>query len=138
MPSGGCSNTEYFLTHIIDPLLAKVFPERRKNYALRLSVHLDNCRVDSSNASKQLVNGNSLVTVPHPPYSPDFALSNCWLVGHIRTSLAGPVFNDADKLAEAIIGLLNQIQRSELQLIFHHWIERVKLVLANNGDYYHE
>jgi hypothetical protein len=48
----GFLNTEYFLIHIMDPLLAKVFPEGRKGHARRLSVHLDNCRVHSSNGSQ--------------------------------------------------------------------------------------
>jgi hypothetical protein len=43
LPSVGCFNTEYFLIHIMDPLLVKVFPEGRKTHALRLSVHPDNC-----------------------------------------------------------------------------------------------
>jgi hypothetical protein len=30
MPPGVCFNTEYFLTHIIDPLLAKVFGREGK------------------------------------------------------------------------------------------------------------
>jgi hypothetical protein len=46
----GLFNIEYFLDHIMDLLLAKVFPERRKSHALRPSVHLDHCRVDSLNA----------------------------------------------------------------------------------------
>jgi hypothetical protein len=35
----GTFNTEYFLTHIRDSLLVKVFPEGRKTQALRLNVH---------------------------------------------------------------------------------------------------
>jgi hypothetical protein len=60
------------------------------------------------------------------------------ILGHIKASLADRVFNDADELLEAIIEFFNEIQSSELQLVFHHWIERVKWVLANNEDYYHE
>jgi hypothetical protein len=52
MPSEVSFNTEYFLTLIMDPLLAKVFPERGESFACRLNVYLDNCRVHSSNACK--------------------------------------------------------------------------------------
>jgi hypothetical protein len=52
-PPGGPLNTEHFLTHIMDPLLAKVFSEGRKNHTLRLIVHLDNFLVHCSNATKQ-------------------------------------------------------------------------------------
>jgi hypothetical protein len=110
----------------MDPLLARVFPVGRKSYAVRLSVHLDNCRVHSSNASQQFFDGNSLVAIPHPPYSPDLTPSDFWFFGSIKTSLAGRVFNDSDEILEAVIGFLNEIQPSELQLVFHHWVERVK------------
>jgi histone-lysine N-methyltransferase SETMAR len=103
MPHGGCFNTEYFLIHIINPLLTKVFQEGRKSHALRLSVHLDNCWVHSSNASNQFFDGTSHVTVPHPPYSPDLASSEFWLFGHIKTSLAARVFNDTEELLEGVI-----------------------------------
>jgi hypothetical protein len=48
------------------------------------------------------------------------------------------VFNDADGLLKAVIEFLNEIQPSDLQFVFCHWTERVKWVLANNGDYHHE
>jgi hypothetical protein len=54
---------------------------------------------------------------------------------HDRT---GRVFNDIDGFCEAIIELLNETQPSELQAVFRHWIERMKWVLANNGDDRHE
>jgi hypothetical protein len=52
--------------------------------------------------------------------------SDFWLFGCIKTSLAGRVFNCADELLEVVIEFLSEIQPSELQFIFHHWIERVK------------
>jgi hypothetical protein len=88
--------------------------------------------------SKQFFDRNSLVTFPHPLYSSDLAPFDFWIFGHIKTSLPGHVFNDADELLEALVEFLNEIQPSELQLVFHHWIERVKWVSVSNGDYYHE
>jgi hypothetical protein len=70
MPPRGRFNTECFLTRIIDPLLAKVLLEETRSHALRLSVHLDNCRVHSSKPSNSF-DENSTLAVPHPPYSPD-------------------------------------------------------------------
>jgi hypothetical protein len=81
---------------------------------------------------------NSLVSVLHPGCSADLAPSDFWLFGHIKTSLAGHVFDDVDELLEAIIEFLNEIRSSELQLGLRHWIKRVKWILATNGDDYHE
>jgi hypothetical protein len=81
---------------------------------------------------------NSLVIVLHPPYSPGVGSSDFSLFGHIKPSLSGRVFNNIDELFEAVIEFLNKIQPSGLQFVFHHWIECVKYVLANNGGEYHE
>jgi hypothetical protein len=72
--------------------------------------------------------GNVFVITPHPPYSPDLAPSDCCLCDHIQASLAGRVFNDIHELVEAITESLTGIQRSELQLVFHHWVDRAKWV----------
>jgi hypothetical protein len=61
---------------------------------------------------------NSHVVVPLPPDSPDLELSDFWLFDHIKTSLACREFNHADELLEAVIQFLNEIQPSELQLVF--------------------
>jgi hypothetical protein len=67
---------------------------------------------------KTVFDENSLVTVPHPPYSPDLAPSDFWVFGHIKTSVVDCGFNDADELVEAVIRFLNEIQLSEWQLVF--------------------
>jgi hypothetical protein len=77
-------------------------------------------------SQNNFVNGDSLVTIPHSPYSLDLAPSDFWLFGHIKTTLAGRLFNDADELREAAIEFFKEIQPSELQFVFHHWTERVK------------
>jgi hypothetical protein len=63
---------------------------------------------------------NSVVIIPHPSYSPDLAPSDFCVCGHIKTSFTGRVFNDVDELLEAVIEFVNEIQLSELQLVFVH------------------
>jgi hypothetical protein len=46
---------------------------------------------------------NSLITVPHPPYCPDLALSNFWLFSHIKTSLADRACSDVNERLDAAI-----------------------------------
>jgi hypothetical protein len=47
--------------------------------------------------------GNWLVALPHPPYSPDLAPSKFWSFGRIKASLADRVFNDINELLKADI-----------------------------------
>jgi hypothetical protein len=46
---------------------------------------------------------NSVVIIPHPPYSLDLAPSDFCLFGHIKMSLSIRVFHDLDELLEVII-----------------------------------
>jgi hypothetical protein len=43
-------NTQYFLSHSLEPLLLAVFPDDRKPHSRRLGLQLDNCRVHCSKA----------------------------------------------------------------------------------------
>jgi hypothetical protein len=116
-----CSfNYEYFMSHVLAPIVAKAFPRGRIPHIRRLQFHLDNCRVHFSNVSEQFITGNRIGGVPHPPYSPDLALSGFWLFGHVKTSLVGQTFDEPGQLLEAITELLNEIQPLEVVAIFSH------------------
>jgi hypothetical protein len=47
------------------------------------------------------------------------------------------MFDELEQLLEAITEFLDESQPSELEVVFSHWVERVRWVLENNGDYYH-
>jgi hypothetical protein len=64
---------QYFCSDILESLLLAVSPDGRKPHCHRLSLRLDNCRVHRSKASEKFFAENSIIRVPHPPYSPDFA-----------------------------------------------------------------
>jgi hypothetical protein len=56
----------------------------------------------------------------------------------MMTALAGQHFPGPEDLLTGIQGFLSEIQRSEFELIFYHWIERIQWVLDHDKDYFHE
>jgi aromatic ring-opening dioxygenase catalytic subunit (LigB family) len=56
----------------------------------------------------------------------------------VKTSFAGQTFDEPRQLLEAITEFLNEIRPPEVVAVFSHWVERVRCVLENSGDYYHE
>jgi hypothetical protein len=56
----------------------------------------------------------------------------------MKVALAGQQFPGPEDLLTGIQAFLYEIQRSELDFIFHHWIDWVQWVLDNDGDYFHE
>jgi hypothetical protein len=70
--------------------------------------------------TEQFITQNQILRVPHPPYSPDIAPPDFWLFGRmgISLSLPGRMFDEPEQLREAITELLNDIQPSELEVVF--------------------
>jgi hypothetical protein len=57
----------------------------------------------------------------------------------MKAALAGQQFPGPEGLLSGIQEFLSEIQRSELELVFRHCIERVQWVLLHHGgDYFHE
>jgi hypothetical protein len=56
----------------------------------------------------------------------------------VKISPVGQIFDNPEQLLEAITEFLNEIQPPEVVAVFSHWVERVREVLENNGDLYHE
>jgi hypothetical protein len=56
----------------------------------------------------------------------------------VKTSLVDQTFDEPEQLLGAVIEFLNEIQPPEVIAVFSHWVEWVRWVLENNGDYYHE
>jgi hypothetical protein len=129
-------NSEYFINEIMRPLIAKLFPMGRIPHPHRLIVHLDNCRVHFSKDSQKFFDDNSLLRLPQPHYSQDLAPLNFWLFGHVKSALNGSKFEGPDELLQGIHDFFNEVQGSELMMVFQHWIERVRWVIEHDGDYY--
>jgi hypothetical protein len=126
MTSQRTFNSEYFVSHVLAPMVAKVFSRGKIPHTRRLQFHLDNCRVHFSKVTEPFVAGNHIGYVPHPPYSPDLALSYFWLFGDVKTSLVDQIFDEPEQLLEAITEFLNEIQPPEVVAVFSNWVERVR------------
>jgi hypothetical protein len=64
-------NSPYFVEHIMVTLVQEIFPHGRNRRALRLHVHLDNCRVHCSTVAEEFCEANDILRIPHPPYGPN-------------------------------------------------------------------
>jgi hypothetical protein len=50
-------------------------------------------------------------TSPHPPFSPDLAPSDVYLVDYVKGCFAGLLFENVDELLEAVHGVLEGIEK---------------------------
>jgi hypothetical protein len=99
---------------------------------------LDNCRVNFSKATEQFITENHIERVSRSPYSLDLAPSDIRLFGHMKTLLVGQTFGESEQLLKAITEFLKEIKLPEVVAVFSDWVERVRCVSENSGDYDHE
>jgi histone-lysine N-methyltransferase SETMAR len=125
MTSQRSFHSEYFVGHVLAPMIAKVLLRVRILHTRRLQLYLDDCRVHFSKAVEQFITENHIGSVLHPPYSPDLARSDFCLFGHAKISLVGQTFDEPEQLLEAITEFLNESQPPEAVAVFSHWAERV-------------
>jgi hypothetical protein len=78
---------------------------------------------------------NRMKRAPHPPYSPDLALSGFYLFRHVQQLLAGHEFSHWEALLEAVRHILEGIETVNLDRIFLAWIERLERCIKTNVEH---
>ena len=59
--------------------------------------------------------------MPHPPYSPDFSLSNIFLFLWMKKFLKGRRFADVEEVEQKMAETLNSIRIEEFKNSFAQW-----------------
>jgi hypothetical protein len=126
MTSQRSCDSQSFLDNIVIPLVKKVFPKGRNPHARRPHLRLYNRRVHFSRVAEQFIAQNHISRHPQLAYSPDLAPSDFELSGHLKNSLVGRMFDDSEELLDGITSFLEEVQSSELHIVFSHWVERVR------------
>jgi hypothetical protein len=63
---------------------------------------------------------NELRLAPHPPYSPDLAQSDFFLLGYVKERFKGMVFPSYEELPDAIGEVVTGIESETLTTVFEH------------------
>jgi hypothetical protein len=80
-------DSDYLINDIMQPLVDRLFPQRMASRTSRFMVHLDSYWIDFSKGLQTFFNENSLRRITQSLYSPDLALSDFWLFGHMKIAL---------------------------------------------------
>jgi histone-lysine N-methyltransferase SETMAR len=103
-------NSSHYITEILSPLSewrsADAHGRTRK-----LMVHIDNARPHVSRQTIDYLEWNGMKPAPHPPYSPDLALSEFDPFDYVKGCLACHSFESADALFGVIQGILERIEK---------------------------
>ena len=109
---------------------------RRKRPALFKSgqwyFRQDNAPVDNSILVIDYLTKMGIMTVPHPPYSPDLAPCNFWLFPKLR----GYRYETIEEVKEAVTKVFDTLTQEDFHGSFQKLLERHNCLLS--GGYYFE
>jgi hypothetical protein len=98
LPKGNAFNAEYYRGNILIEILSLGLHIDGR----RLVIHANNARPHTARKCGPFFEENRLCLAVHPPYSPDFALSDFFLFGHIKHYPQGIAFPSSEELFAAI------------------------------------
>ena len=71
-------------------------------------------------------------TVPQPPYSPEFAPCDFWLL----PKLSGCRYQTIDEMKEAVTKVIDTLTQEDFHGAFQKLLERYNKCIAAGGDYF--
>ena len=71
-------------------------------------------------------------TVPHRPYSPDFAPCDFWLFPKLR----GCRYETIERMKEAVTKVIDMLTQEDFHGAFEKFLERYNKCITAGGDYF--
>ena len=73
-------------------------------------------------------------TVPYPPYNPDLAPCDFWLLPKLR----GCCYETIEEMKEAVTKVIDTLTQEEFNGAFRRLLEQYNKCITAGGDYYEE
>ena len=78
----------------------------------------------------------SIKTVPHSPYSPDFAPCDFWLFPKLKEKLRCCRYDTTEEIKEAVTKVIDTLTHEDFHGAFQKLFERYNKSIAAGGDYF--
>lgn len=118
VPQGQTVNQKYYIEVLIKfrERVRKKRPGLRKDNVWIL--HQDNAPAHNAFSVKQFLANKRIPVLEHPPYSPDLAPCDFYLLLKIKTALKGTHFRSVEEVKTKAADLLKDLTSEELQHCF--------------------
>jgi len=134
LESGKTVSAKYYRDNFLKPLIQKVTEQRVLSGVKHMKILHDHARPHVAKIFKTYLENEGIVTIDHPPYSPDFAPCDFWLFSKIKQEIRS--HTDVESLKCQITEILEKIPKEEYLRTFQKYLERMKLCINNNGEYF--
>ncbi|GFS77834.1 mariner Mos1 transposase [Trichonephila clavipes] len=114
-----------------------VIKHKRPALAYRKGIvfHHDNALLHTAMVTQQKLNASQWEVLGHPPYSPDIAPSDYYLLRSLQNYLTGRKFKSFESVSKAVVGYFNSKDENFYKTGIHRLPERWQQVVPNNGAY---
>jgi transposase len=99
-------------------------------------LHHDNASAHDALAVREFLAKKSILTLDHPPYSPDLAPCDFWLFSTLKNALKGHRFSDIADIQGHVTTILQSIPEEEFQKCFEQCKHRLAKCIGAQGDYF--
>jgi hypothetical protein len=123
LPPNVTFTSEFFIDAILPHIVAA---KPAGNLGRRLVLHMDNASPHGARLTARNLEESQITASPHPAFAPDFAPSDFFLFGVLRSQLNSRIFESPDELVQAIREIANAIPRTTLERVFLEWEKRLQ------------
>jgi len=131
---GNSISGDYYKNNCLTPLFNNIKRKRPICGLHGIKLHHDNARPHQTNDVKTFLQEQGVMMMRHPPYSPDLAPADFRLFGYLKRQLVS--YPDSKSLQRAVTDELRAIPKDEFRKTFQKWIDRMKLCITNQGEYF--
>ena len=132
VPIGQTVNKEYYV-EVLREFRKRFLGKRPALFKSALWLfHQDNAPVHNSILVTDYLTKMSIKTVAHPPYSPDLAPYDFWLLPKLR----GCRYETIEEMKEAVRKVIDTLTQEDFQGAFQKLLERYNKCIATGGDYF--
>jgi transposase len=135
LPMGQKYNSQFFTEAVppsIEKKLAKCRPKLRTTAA---HLHVDNAKRYTSEMSIEKIEELGFILVPQPPYSPDIAPCDYFMLGYVKQHLEGKHFTREDQVIAAVKEVFDKIPLQVFQNVMDDWQYRLRRCIQLGGEY---
>jgi len=138
LPNGQTVNQHVYL-NILRRLRESIRKKRPEKWASGDWVlHHDNAPPHRALSVASFMAKNNMITLHHPPYSPDLAPSDFFLFPLLKSVLKGRRFETTEEIKEESLRVLKRITSDQFSSCFLNWAKRMKRCVDAQGEYFEE
>lgn len=99
-------------------------------------IHHDNAAAHMFIKVQHFLTGNNMVSIPHPPYSPDLAVCDFFLFHDMKMNLKRSRFHTTEEIQEGTRIVLNSLKNEGFEKAFGQWQHYWDHCINSQGDFF--